>query len=203
MKGPTIAPDDTVSQAAQLRQQAWDNVVHAEGTRAVFARRAAVLRALTGFRDVLGLSIPVLVAFVATTDWVQNFSSYKTIALAILGGASLIQGLMVIWSFKSKWDEELAYSTRAMRDSYDIKEQWKGIGLGNTQNYRLTFSTLAERQKLLDSHDVEKGITDWEKHFWIRSGLIECQRNCICTNLPTSRKPPRWPRSKCVICGGN
>jgi len=192
---PAPAPD--------LRQLAWNNVIHAEGTRAVFARRYAALRRWTRVRDVLGLVIPIIVAFLFTTDWVQKFAAYKTLALAFLSFAALAQGLIVVWSILSKWDEELAYSTRAMRDSADIRESWRDVGQGLVADIPQSFAICQTRQRLLDSHDDEKGITAWEMQLGMRAGLIACQRNCRCGELPHSRKPPRTPAKACIICGGN
>ena len=54
---------------------------------------------------------------------------------------------MVAWSLLRRWDEELAYSIRAARESYMLKEGWKKIAKGHVANLPAEYEILYEYQK--------------------------------------------------------
>ena len=182
---------------------AWDNVVHTEGTRVTFADRSTNLRRKLRTRDMLGIAIPFCIAFLYVTDWVQNFQQYKSVALGILSVVALAQSLMVVWSLIARWDEELSYSLRAERDSYEMREAWRDIGKGLPPDLAQAFDIRSGQQKIIDSHDIERKISSREMQRGLRAGLIHAQRPCVCGEVPKSRRIPLLRRKPCVHCGGN
>ncbi len=188
---------------AERRGKAWDNVVHTEATRVVFADRAKNVRRKLRVRDMLGIAIPFCIAFLYATDWIQNFAQYKNIALGMLSVVALGQGLMVVWSLIARWDEELAYCLRAERDSYEMREAWREIGEGVPTNLTQAFDMRSAQQRVIDSHDIERNISSREMQKGLRAGLIHTQRACVCGENPKSRRIPFWPRKACPHCGGN
>jgi mobilome CxxCx(11)CxxC protein len=192
-------------QIDDMRREAWSNVVHAQGTYAVFARRASRLKALTDLRDWFGLlAIPATTAFVATAEFTQGLAAYRQDALRALIFAALVQALLAGWSLVRRWDDQRAYCSRAMRDSYEMKVAWQDIGKADVADMKAAYELRKAQQKIIDSHDIERDITDKEKMFGMRSGLLELQKACVgCGVIPTSRKLPLLVLSpRCAICGG-
>jgi mobilome CxxCx(11)CxxC protein len=187
----------------EIRQAAWNKAVHAEGTYSAFSARSKRFRRLTGFRDFLGLALPVCVVFLLTTTWVQNFSTYRDWALGALGVVAGLQALMTIWSLIARWDEGLAYSIRAIRDSYEMKQAWERIGKNDAQDLPAEYSLRDAQQTIIDSHDIQREITMREKQAGMRAGLFEYQRPCIsCKKIPGSPKRPLFVWKRCGVCGG-
>lgn len=191
------------AESDQLRSKAWDNALHAEGTREVFARRFRALRRKTRIRDWLAFAVPILIGFVATTEWLDFDPLLRKVALATLGVAAVLQLLLALWSMIARWDDDLAYCSRAVRDSYDLREAWRRIGQEDVADLALEYQIYLHQQNKIDSHDVQRDITHAEKQIGMRAGLLEFQRACVCGQLPGSRNAPWWPKDRCVICGGN
>jgi mobilome CxxCx(11)CxxC protein len=187
----------------QRKQNAWNNVVHAEGTRAVFERRAMWLRSKTLARDFTGLAVPILLAYLLGSEVFEPLKHYRSLAVGLLGVLAIMQTLLVAWSLLARWDDNLAYDVNAARESYLLREAWKKIGQGDAQNLALEYALLSQQQSIVDSRDVEKGITEKEKQFGMRAGLIDSQRKCVCEQMPKSREMPWFTKQKCAVCGGN
>ncbi|HEV2604997.1 MAG TPA: mobilome CxxCx(11)CxxC protein [Microvirga sp.] len=188
----------------EIRSQAWQNVVHAEGTRAVFARRVSKFRRQTQFRDALGLMVPATLAFVYGTDWLQQYPTIRTVALYTLSVLTLVQFLISAWSILTRWDDESSYSLRAMRDANSMRDMWRRIGLGDVSNFRTSYDLASEMQRVIDSHDVQRNVSDSERRFGMRAGLLFVPKKCaICGELPKSSRVPWWPSTRCTNCGGN
>lgn len=187
-----------------MRQNAWDNALHAHGTLEVFSSRSRRLKRITRTRDFLGLAVPICIVFVATTEWIREIRDFQSFALAVLSVVTLIQFLMAAWSLIARWDEELAYCTRATRDSYELKQAWQRIGRNDVDDIQTEYKVRSAQQSIIDSHDIEKDVTNAEKIRGMRLGLIEFQRECAsCKRVPRSRRPPWRPAEKCAVCGGN
>jgi mobilome CxxCx(11)CxxC protein len=103
----------------------------------------------------------------------------------------------------ARWDDDLAYCSRAMRDSYDLKEAWKKIAQKDVPDLKQEYRIRQIQQDNIDSHDVQRDISPKEKQLGLRAGLLEFQRKCVCGEEPKSRNVPVWPKRKCIHCGGN
>lgn len=90
----------------EIREEAWTQFIYARGTSTVFQRRAAYLKRWMQARDFSAIAIPIIIAFVATTDFIEKLGQFKMIALGVLAVAGLIQVLLSSWSLISRWDEE-------------------------------------------------------------------------------------------------
>ena len=189
--------------ATERRSKAWDNALHAEGTRAVFDMRAQKLRRNIRLRDFTGFALPILVAYILSSESFAPLKPYRELATGVLGLAALLQFLVLLWSVLARWDEELAYALRATRDSYELREAWRKIGQDDVDDAELEYELLSRQQSVVDSHDIERSITSREKQLGMRSGLIEFQRPCVCGQRPVARKVPWWRKTRCAICGGN
>jgi mobilome CxxCx(11)CxxC protein len=187
----------------ERRKAAWERALHAEGTRVVFERRARRLKLLTKTRDFIGLAVPILLAYVLGSELFETLKPYKAEGVASLAVAASAQLLLAAWSLIFHWDEELAYNVRSSRDSYLLKEEWKKIGEGQAANPEIEFGLLEERQKIADSHDIEKGITNKEKQVGMRAGLILFQNECVCGKRPRTFEVPWRITIPCPVCGGN
>ena len=188
-----------------IRQEAWKQFIDARGAQTIFSRRAASLKRWMQARDFSAIAIPVVVAFVATTDFINSIGQFKNIALAVLAIAGLLQVLLSFWSLIGRWDEERAYSLRAMRDAYDMEVKWREIAKGDVNDLSATYDAAKAQQQVIDLHDIGKEITERERQIGLRSGLKEIPRPCIqCKNIPPTIDPPRWVRSenRCPVCGG-
>ncbi|UWU68209.1 mobilome CxxCx(11)CxxC protein [Bradyrhizobium sp. NC92] len=188
---------------AERRSNAWNNAVHAEGTRAVFEQRAARLRRKILLRDFVGIAVPMLLAYLLGSEVFEPLKPYRSFAIGLLGLTALMQALLVLWSLLARWDEELAYDTNAARESYLLKEAWQKLGRGDSENLAVEYNLIGRQQSLADARDAGKGITESEKQFGLRNGLIESQRKCMCGAVPMQRKVPWRPKVECAACGGN
>jgi mobilome CxxCx(11)CxxC protein len=188
----------------EIRQQAWNRAVDATGTLAVFDRRAKRLRLLTDARDYFGfIALPGCTAFVGTTEFISATSPYRHLALAMLAGAVLIQALLAGWSLVRQWDEQRGYCIRAIRDSYEMKQAWEDIAKCDVEDLQSAYQLRKEQQRIIDSHDIERGISDAEKRRGMRAGLFEYRRACAkCNREPSSRVPPFFAYQRCQVCGG-
>lgn len=188
----------------EMRQAAWNNAINCHGTHTVFSRRLRRFRLLTKLRDFWAFAIPIILGGIAGSDFLhlpETYMSGLKIGLAI---AALVQVLFALWAVFSRWDEDLAYSSRGVRDSYEMEQAWRAIGENRVPDLSLEFKIRTDQQKIIDSHDIEKDITSEEKNLGMRNGLIEYQRACaICKEMPTSRSVPWCPKKKCAVCGGN
>lgn len=190
--------------ADDMPSEAWNNALHAHGTYTVFASRAGRLKLLTDLRDYFGLlAIPISTAFVATTEFAHALAPYRSVALQFLVVAAAIQALLAGWSLVRRWDDERAYCSRSMRDSYEMRVAWAEIGKGDVQDLKAAYELRKAQQKIIDSHDIERDITDQEKVRGMRAGLFELQRAGVsCAEVPNSRKPPLVALKRCAVCGG-
>lgn len=188
----------------EMRKRAWDNALHCHGTYTVFSRRLRRLKSLTKLRDFWGFAIPIILGVMAGSSVLalsQHYQEFLKIGLAV---AALVQILIALWAVFSRWDDALAYSSRAARDAHEMEIAWKAIGEARVDNVPLEFKMRTNQQSMIDSHDIQQEITSGERNLGMRSGLIEFRRPCAeCDQKPTTRKVPWSPEKKCVICGGN
>lgn len=185
------------------QSEAWDLACYAEGTRVVFQRRADSLRRKTQIRDFLGLAVPICLAYLLGTEVFAPLKPYREWGIGALYVFGVLQTLMVAWSLLARWDEELAYSIRAVRESYMLKENWKKIAKGDVANLHVEYDIISEYQRIDDSHNTEKSITEEEKRIGMRAALIEFQRPCVCGKIPKTSQPPYPIEYACTVCGGN
>jgi mobilome CxxCx(11)CxxC protein len=188
----------------EIRSEAWDNVVHAQGTYSIFAKRAWRLRWSTDLRDYFGfIAIPMATAFFATTEYSEQFKDFRGTALLVLTGAAVIQALLAGWSLIRRWDEQRAYCLRAMRDSYEIRDTWRAIGKNDVPNLPSAYEMAKAQQKIIDSHDIGAQITETEKIYGRRSGFNEIRRACPnCHKIPDFAEVPLFAWARCSVCGG-
>lgn len=188
----------------ERRSEAWNYALHAEGTRVVFDARARRLRRLVRLRDFGGFAVPVLLAYILGSEAFEPLKPYRHLAVGLLGVAAVLQVLVVLWSLVTRWDEELAYAMRAGRDSHDLREAWRKIGRADVDDLELEYRLRSRQQEVIDSHDVEKSLTERERQLGMRSGLIEFDRTCVrCGAKPLAKSLPWRPQTRCPVCGGN
>ncbi|HLG82515.1 MAG TPA: mobilome CxxCx(11)CxxC protein [Bradyrhizobium sp.] len=186
-----------------IRQEAWKQFIDARGTYTIFTRRAASLKRWMQARDFSAIAIPVVVAFVATTDFVEKLGSFKAVALAILAIAGLIQVLLSGWSLIARWDEERSYSLRALRDAYDMEAKWREIAKKDVPDLVVAYEAAKTQQRAIDSHDIGKEISESERQIGLRAGLKEIPRACIeCKKIPATIDIPKIVNKRCPVCGG-
>ena len=59
------------------------------------------------------------------------------------------------------------------------------------------------QQKVIDSHDIGKEISESERQIGLRAGLKEVPRPCIeCKKIPDTISVPKRVEQRCPICGG-
>ncbi|WP_407121588.1 mobilome CxxCx(11)CxxC protein [Bradyrhizobium sp. STM 3561] len=188
----------------EIRQEAWTQFINARGTSTVFQRRAAKLKRWMQARDFSAVAIPVITAFVATTDFVDKLGSFKAIALGVLAFAVLMQVLLSAWSLIARWDEERSYSLRALRDANDMEVNWREIAKNLVAgDIEEAFEFARSQQKVIDSHDIGKEISEDERRIGLRAGLKEVPRPCVeCKKIPATIDVPKHVVKPCPVCGG-
>ncbi len=203
MHSLTIQENKSAPQEEHLRQAAWDNAVHAEATRTVFDRRARRLKIFTMIRDFTCIAIPLMLGYMYSSEQFEAVKPYRNFAIAFLALAALLQILLTLLSLLNQWDKELSYNLRAVRDQYALRVKWSSIGKGFSQNIQRDVDQLTKTQEEYESHDSEKGITDKEKMYGHRAGLVFFDRPCGCGAKPKTLKPPLYVSSRCPHCGDN
>lgn len=189
---------------AEMRTKASNSALNCHGTYTVFSRRLRRLKLLPRLRDFWAFAIPIILGAIAGSDAFGLPATYLTVLKIGLAVAAVIQLLFALWAVFSRWDDDLAYSSRAMRDSHEMEEAWRAIGESRVDDIALEFRMRTDQQKIIDSHDIEKDITSEEKNLGMRNGLIEYRRLCaVCNEIPISRRLRWWPKKKCAVCGGN
>ena len=184
----------------ERREASWDRAVDAHGTYEIFARRKRLLSRRTRLRDFLGFLVPILIAAVATAEWIGK---YKAATLASLAVAGLVQAAITVWSFVSRWDEALGYSNRATRDSADLRDSWENIARGRSSNPEFDYKVESARQRITDAFDAEQGL-EGERKYGMRSALFHFRRACgNCCRVPYTRRARFWWvfRQCCDNCG--
>lgn len=187
----------------EKRSEAWNKSLYAEATRAVFQARSRRLSWKTRARDFVGLAVPIFVAYILGADSIDALKDYRHLIIQLLALLAALQIVFTLWSLIARWDDELAYSKRAARDSHDLVQAWEEIAKGSEAKLEAEFDLLARQQAITDSHDSERQITLKERQYGMRAGLILRQKNCICGYLPTSFNVPGNVTKKCAVCGGN
>ena len=189
---------ETLVDEGEIRTQAWNNAIHAHGTYVVFSRRERKLRRRTRLRDFFGVVVPILVGFAATTAWI---GTYKEWWLSAIGAVGLLQPLTVVWSLLAGWDEDRAYSNRAARDSYELQTSWERIGKGEPDDLPFAYRMASEQQRIIDSHDIERGITHDEKRLGMRAALFNYGADCVHGHKPDTPTEPKFAWKRCAVCG--
>jgi mobilome CxxCx(11)CxxC protein len=187
----------------EIRQEAWKQFIDARGAQTIFSRRASSLKWWMQARDFSAIAIPVVVAFVATTDFISTLGNFKVLALAVLAIAGLLQVLLSSWSLISRWDEERSYSLRALRDAYDMEVKWRAIAKGDVADLNPAYEAAKAQQQVIDSHDIGREISEAERQIGLRAGLKEVPRACVeCKKIPATIDVPKNIEQRCPICGG-
>ena len=187
----------------EIRQEAWKQFIDARGAQTIFSRRASSLKWWMQARDFSAIAIPVVVAFVATTDFISALGNFKVLALAVLAIAGLLQVLLSSWSLISRWDEERSYSLRALRDAYDMEVKWRAIAKGDVADASTAYEAAKAQQQVIDSHDIGREISEAERQIGLRAGLKEVPRPCVeCKKIPATIDVPKNIEHRCPICGG-
>lgn len=188
----------------EIRIESWKKAVEAEATKSVFLRRSKKYELITKLRDFVSLAVPILLAAIYGYTWNENYLYVKNWAIIALTVSGTTQLCLAAWSLISNWDSEKAYYLQSARENETIKTIWERIGKNNTPNIAVSFGYAQERQIIQDNNDVQKNISDSEMRFGMRRGLFLFKKSCaICGQVPTSRKPPLFPKAKCGNCGGN
>ncbi|BAL10571.1 hypothetical protein BJA01nite_01900 [Bradyrhizobium japonicum] len=186
-----------------IRQEAWKQFIDNRGAHEIFKRRAASLNRWMRTRDFLGVSIPVIVAFVATTDWMDKLGRFKTIALALLAVAGLAQALLSLWSLIARWDEDRAKSIQLMADTSELEVNWRDIGRRDVAGLEAAYEVARARQRVVDARLASAELTQDELRIGMRAGLRELQKPCVtCNEIPATIDPPKKPKKPCPVCGG-
>jgi mobilome CxxCx(11)CxxC protein len=187
----------------EIRQEAWKQFIDARGVYTIFQRRAKRLKFWMQARDFSAIAIPIIVAFVATADFIEKLGQFKAVALAILAVLGVAQVLMSSWSLISRWDEERSYSLRAIRDANSMEVEWRDIAIGAVLDFDAAYARAKAQQQIIDSHDIGKEISESERQIGLRSGLKEVPRECMeCKKIPETIDPPKKVTTRCPICGG-
>lgn len=188
----------------EIRNEAWKQFIDARGAQEIFNRRATSLKRWMRARDFLAVAIPVIVAFFATTDFIQKIGDLKAFALAVLAIASVGQVLLSFWSLIARWDESRSISLQLSAESNVLEVQWRDIGKGHVKDFELAYNNARARQQLLDAKLATAEITQSERVIGLRAGLKEIPRECMaCNNIPSTIDPPWFPGTRCPVCGGN
>lgn len=186
-----------------IRQEAWKQCIDNRGAQEIFKRRAASLNYWMRTRDFLAFAIPLIVGFVATTDWIEKLGSFKGLALAALAVAGLAQVLLSLWSLITRWDEDRAKSIQLVADSSELEVQWRDIGRHDVTGLHSAYVVAKARQLVVDARLAAAEITQPERFVGLRAGLQEIQRPCVkCNNIPATIDPPKKPQKLCPVCRG-
>ncbi len=187
----------------ELRNEAWTQFIYARGAHEIFRRRASKLKVYMRIRDFLAVALPVIIAFVATTDFIDKLGGFKAVALAGLAVATAGQVLLSLWSLIARWDESRSVSLQLMNDSNELETQWRDVGKSDVPDLESAYGVAKARQKVVDARLAAEELTEAERLIGLRAGLKELQRRCVeCGRIPVTIDPPKKVSKACPVCQG-
>jgi mobilome CxxCx(11)CxxC protein len=178
-----------------LIAECWNKALYSYGTAQIFGKRATSLRKKMRITAFFGLVVPLLFGSVALSFGTK--SPLLDVLLPITGIVVAGQLVMSLWGLIAKWDDEYGYSLASMKANTHLWHKWGKLAKNQQGDFQSVFDNLSEMYHNQDLEDTQKGITDKEKRFAMRSSLFQFKRECAtCNKVPTSMKP-----SDCDTCG--
>jgi len=176
-----------------LKQKAWESVIHAYGTAAIFRKRAARLKSYRRLRDFFGIALPIIAGFFAA----NVVGQYQSQLAYVLGLFALGQLLVIAWSMVAAWDDSYSYASNAVRENEAMWKEWEGVGRSQGPGLKSAFTSAESKDRLIQERDMTQGISDKERRLGMRNALLYAQKKCaICGLVPKNMKP-----TDCDCCG--
>jgi mobilome CxxCx(11)CxxC protein len=128
---------------------------------------------------------------------VNTNEQVRHIAEWILGFLGLLQLLMAVWSLVARWDDDRAYSIFATRSNSTLRAEWESVAKAQATHIEAEYNRVQAAEKIIEQEDLTKEISDKEKRYGMRAGLLFYRKACaVCKLVPTSMKP-----TNCDVCG--
>lgn len=178
-----------------LRQQCWDNALHALGTSAIFERRANTYRQRLRLLTFLGIVVPLAVG-----GMVLSFGTapnYLPIVLTVAGILGLIQLIGSAWALVARWDDSLAYALESTTSNSRIANEYEQLARNPPTDIDTRVQIITAEDRLRSDLDTKQGITEEEKRRGMRAALRQYKRPCAtCGKIPDS-----MIATDCPTCG--
>jgi mobilome CxxCx(11)CxxC protein len=185
-------------QTDQICKESWDRALYAYGTGTLFADRARKYRKGLRWLAFIGIAGPLLIGGIVLAF--KANAAYLEIFLFVVGVVGIIQLLVSAWSLTSNWADNLEYSLSSSSDNLELSPLFKALGQSSSSppaDIEVQFAALKARDEARRKIDVTKNISEKEKRYAHRAGLLQFNRECSgCKQTPTSMTP-----SDCGICG--
>lgn len=184
----------------------WDRATNAFGTAAIFERRARKYRRLVRSLTFFGLVIPLAIGSIVAANLLEKLPLERVIYCA--GVLGVVQAVIFLWSVVANWPESLDYSSAANADNLRLSNQLKALAVQSVSppaDFDVRYTELRAMDEAQIAQDTRKDISDAEKVYGTRAGLLQFERKCnvnVCGIVPTSMKMPFWRWNRCPRCGG-
>jgi len=113
---------------------------------------------------------------------------------------ALIEALVSLWSLAANWPDNLSYSEGSSAENLALSSAFRELGQqaeNPPADIELKFTDLRSRDESRRAADAQKGVTENEKRYAHRAGLVQFKRQCEgCKTVPTS-----MDSSNCGVCG--
>ncbi len=183
---------------ASLRQDCWNQALHAFGTAYIFERRAKKIGSKLKILTFLGIAVPLSVgALVLSWGADSKAIPYITFLAGILG---FVQLILSVWAIVAKWQDNYTYSQESTSSNYRLANKYELLAKyqsDDEKEQRINFDLLATESSARDDLDIKQGISEKEKRRGMRAALRKYKRECAnCKLVPMSLEP-----SDCPVCG--
>lgn len=191
-------PDQPVMPQRDLREQAWDRVIEAEGTAHIFQRRAQVLRWKLRLLTFSGLVIPLIVGGLAI-GYGAGLPGLSVI-IAVSAALAIAQVVVALWALVAGWADGYASAARSMVENRSIAldlEEFAKSPPRAAAAARERLAVLTARDDARRAQDESVSASAREKRRGMRAGLRRVGRPCAgCSVVPIDMNS-----TECGVCG--
>lgn len=168
----------------------------AYGTGQLFVRRARRYRSGLRWLAFIGIAGPLLIGGVV----IGFGTEHLTFLLGAVAAVSIVTLLFSAWSLAATWPENLEYAIASSTDNFELSPRFRELGemaQAPPSDLEMRYTVLKARDDSRRKADIAKGVSDKERRYAHRAGLLQFQKECItCKKTPVSME-----RSDCEVCG--
>jgi mobilome CxxCx(11)CxxC protein len=182
----------------QICTDCRNRALFAYGTGQLFVRRARRYRWGIRWLAFIGIAGPLLIGGV-----VVGFGTNPAHLKLLLGAVaivSIVTLIMSAWSLATSWPENLEYAITSSVDNLELSPRFRELAetaVAPPADLEIRYAALRARDDSRRGADYAKGVSEKERRYGHRAGLVQFQRECAgCKQTPVSMTP-----SKCEICG--
>lgn len=182
----------------QTCSECWNRALYAHGTAQVFLARSERYKRKLRWLAFVGIAGALLIGGIVTGFGVG--APYLSLFIAGAAIVTIGQLLFSLWSLVADWTGELTYSLESASENLSLSSAFRELAeqaQNPSSDLAVRFAELRSRDESRRVSDTKQGVTEKEKRYGLRAGLLHFQRQCVeCKQVPISMKS-----TKCGVCG--